>query len=105
MVGGTYHDNYWQGTAIQFYTRYPCSNAHFSAWNFEKIYDYLGMTLDLAPLEMYASQWYMDGVVATATPSHLFEVNITDPIMLDKDNATLFHHNVAKLLFLCKSIR
>eukprot|EP00978_Attheya_sp_CCMP212_P047721 scaffold424725_cov134-Attheya_sp.AAC.2 len=44
----------------------------------------------------------MDGAAATAALSHLFEVNITDPIMLDKDNATLFHHNVAKLLFLCK---
>eukprot|EP00978_Attheya_sp_CCMP212_P029179 scaffold102979_cov38-Attheya_sp.AAC.1 len=45
----------------------------------------------------------MDGVAATAAPTHLFEVNITDPIMLDEDNATLFHHhNVAKLLFLCK---
>jgi hypothetical protein len=25
--------------------------------------------------------------------------------MLDKDKATMFHHNVAKLLFLCKSAR
>eukprot|EP00978_Attheya_sp_CCMP212_P009535 scaffold22554_cov58-Attheya_sp.AAC.1 len=47
----------------------------------------------------------MDGAAATAAPTHLFEVNITDPIMLDEDNATLFHHNVAKLLFLCKRAR
>eukprot|EP00978_Attheya_sp_CCMP212_P009275 scaffold21935_cov53-Attheya_sp.AAC.3 len=46
----------------------------------------------------------MDGAAATAAPTHLFEVNITDPIMLDEDNATLFHHNVAKILFCAKAL-
>eukprot|EP00978_Attheya_sp_CCMP212_P044734 scaffold320412_cov39-Attheya_sp.AAC.1 len=80
-----------------------------------KFHDYLGMTLDFSSpgkvrvtMIDYIKNMLadlpsdMDGAAATAAPTHLFEVNITDPIMLDEDNATLFHHNVAKLLFLCK---
>jgi hypothetical protein len=47
----------------------------------------------------------MDGEVATAAANHLFEVNTKDPVTLDEDKATMFHHNVAKLLFLCKHAR
>jgi hypothetical protein len=45
------------------------------------------------------------GEAATAAANHLFEVNTKDPTMLDDDKATMFHHNVAKLLFLCKRAR
>jgi hypothetical protein len=81
-----------------------------------KIHDYLRMTLDFSSpgkvrvtMIDYIKKMLanlpsdMDGVAVTTTPTHLFEVNITDPIMLDEDNAILFHHNMAKLLFLCKS--
>jgi hypothetical protein len=43
-----------------------------------------------------------DGESATAAANHLFEVNTKDPIMLNEEKATMFHHNLAKLLFLCK---
>jgi len=83
-----------------------------------KIHDYLGMTLDFSSpgkvrvtMIDYIKNMLadlpsdMDGIAATAAPSHLFEVNMNDPIMFDEDNATLCHHNVAKLLFLCKRAR
>jgi hypothetical protein len=44
----------------------------------------------------------MDREAATAAANHLFEVNEKDPIMLSEDKAILFHHHVAKMLFLCK---
>jgi hypothetical protein len=47
----------------------------------------------------------MDGEAAIAAGNHLFEVNKKDPVMLEEDKATMFHHNVAKLLFLCKRAR
>jgi hypothetical protein len=43
----------------------------------------------------------MDGEAAKLAASHSFEVNKSAD-KLDKDMAQLFHHNVAKLLFLCK---
>jgi hypothetical protein len=37
---------------------------------------------------------------------HLFEVKIgAEQVLLDKEQADLFHHNVTKLLFLCKPAR
>jgi hypothetical protein len=47
----------------------------------------------------------MDGEAATTAANHLFEVNETNPIMLNEDKAIMFHHNVAKMLFLCKRAR
>jgi hypothetical protein len=47
----------------------------------------------------------MDGEVATAAANHLFKVNKTNPIMLDGEKSTMFHHNVAKMQFLCKRAR
>jgi hypothetical protein len=47
----------------------------------------------------------MDGEAATAAANHLFEVNEKDPIMLSEEKAILFHHHVAKMLFLCKRAR
>lgn len=47
----------------------------------------------------------MDGKAATAVANHLFYVNEKNPIMLTEDKAIMFHHNVAKMLFLCKRAR
>jgi hypothetical protein len=83
-----------------------------------KVHDYLGMTLDYSSpgqakilmihyienmLEEMPSD--MDGEAPTPASNHLFQVNEKDPVMLDDDTATMFHHNVAKLLFLCKRSR
>ena len=46
----------------------------------------------------------MKGVAATPAADHLFKVN-ENPKYIDKDRATLFHHLVAKCLFLCKRSR
>jgi histone deacetylase 1/2 len=46
----------------------------------------------------------MAGEAATPAATHLFQVN-EDAEKLDEDEARLFHHNVAKLLFLCKRAR
>eukprot|EP00978_Attheya_sp_CCMP212_P027965 scaffold95216_cov68-Attheya_sp.AAC.3 len=47
----------------------------------------------------------MDGIAATSAPRHIFEINEMNPVKLDEDNSVMFHHNVAKLLFLCKRTR
>jgi hypothetical protein len=79
-----------------------------------KKHDYLGMTLDFSKdgkvkilMIHYIQKMLakipgnMDGEAARPTANHLFEVNkSTDK--LDKETAQIFHHNVAKLLFLCK---
>jgi hypothetical protein len=46
----------------------------------------------------------MDREAATPAANHLFQVN-DDAKKLDEETAQLFHHNVAKLLFLCKRAR
>jgi hypothetical protein len=43
----------------------------------------------------------MSGKAATPAANHLFEVN-EDADKLDEEPAQLYHHNVAKVLFLCK---
>jgi hypothetical protein len=72
----------------------------FSTQGKVKIYmiDYIDNMLDDMPPEF-------DGEAATAAANHPFEVNSKDPTMLDEEKATMFHHNVAKLLFLCKRAR
>jgi hypothetical protein len=80
-----------------------------------KVHDYLGMRLDYSTsgkvqvkmldyIENMLEDLPMDmeGESATPTASHLFDVNTEDPVMLNKEQADIFHHNVAKLLFLCK---
>jgi hypothetical protein len=62
------------------------------------MYDYIRNMLEELPAEM-------DGESATPAADHLFEVNDQDPKPLDEEKAILFHHNVAKLLFLCKRAR
>ena len=82
-----------------------------------KIHDYLGMTLNFTidgkvqiRMEDYirtmlaALPEEMAGVAATPAAEHLFKINAT-PTHLDEKDAMFFHHNVAKLLFLCKRAR
>jgi hypothetical protein len=80
------------------------------------IHDYLGMTLDFSSegkvkvtmvdyiqnmLDDLPSD--MDGEAATPAANHLFDVNTaTADMRLDRETADLYHHNIAKLLFLCK---
>jgi hypothetical protein len=57
--------------------------------------DYIKNMLNKLPADM-------DGEAATPAANHLFEVNKMNPTMLDEPMLILFHHNVAKLLFLYK---
>ena len=79
-----------------------------------KIHDYLGMNLDFSldnkvqiSMEDYIKNMLaelpadMDGIATTPAAEHLFKINET-PTYLDEKDAMFFHHNVAKLLFLCK---
>ena len=82
-----------------------------------KKHDYLGMWLDFSldgkvQVQMFE---YIDnmladlpedmcGTVTSPAADHLFTVNETGK-KLPRDQAELFHHNVAKLLFLCKRAR
>jgi hypothetical protein len=61
--------------------------------------DYILSMLNELPEDMTA------GESATPAGVHLFEVNNTNPSRLDEKTAMFFHHNVAKLLFLCKRAR
>ena len=82
-----------------------------------KIHDYLGMTLDFSIPQKVKVQMYdfidkmladlpidMDGTTRTPAADHLFTVNPT-PKPLPEETTIMFHHNVAKLLFLCKRAR
>ena len=82
-----------------------------------KIHDYLGMTLDFSlpgkvqiSMEQYIRNMLselpedMEGTATTPAAEHLFKINET-PTCLNDTDAMFFHHNVAKLLFLCKRAR
>ena len=82
-----------------------------------KTHDYLGMVLDFTNpgkvairMEDYIRSMLtelpedMEGVATTPAAEHLFKVNDT-PTYLSEEEAMFFHHNMAKLLFLCKCIR
>ena len=82
-----------------------------------KLHDYLGMVLDFTNpgkvvirMEDYIRNMLtqlpedMEGVATTPAAEHLFKVNDT-PTYLDEEQAMFFHHNMAKLLFLCKRAR
>ena len=58
------------------------------------MYDYIDKMLADLPSDM-------DGVARTPVAEHLFTVNPT-PKQLNEETAMMFHHNIAKLLFLCK---
>ena len=82
-----------------------------------KIHDYLGMTLDFSlpgkvqiKMEEYIRNMLtelpedMEGMATTPAAEYLFKINET-PTYLSDDDAMVFHHNMAKLLFLCKWAR
>ena len=83
-----------------------------------KIHEYLGMTLDFSTpgAVMISMRDYinsitseltsrMPGYAPTPAANHLFQVNTTNPELLDEADTTEFHHYVAKLLFLSKRAR
>ena len=59
--------------------------------------EYIQSMLDALPADMGSES-------ATMTGNHLFQVNESG-VKLDEEKAILFHHNTAKLLFLCKRAR
>jgi hypothetical protein len=80
-----------------------------------KIHEYPGMTLDFSSpgkvrviMKDYVQGMLdeipddMDGIAATPAPKHIFDVNEINPVKLDEEKSVMFHHNVAKLLFLYK---
>jgi hypothetical protein len=82
------------------------------------VHDYLGMTVDFSvpekvksAMENYVKDMLralpddMDGTATTPAAGYLFEVNHNNPELLDQETVDMFHHNVAKLLFLCKRAR
>jgi hypothetical protein len=82
-----------------------------------KVHNYLGMTIDYSlPDKVQISMVdYIDCMLAeipedmagesvTLAPNHLFQVNHNCE-KLTEDESVLFHHNFAKLLFLCKRAR
>ena len=44
----------------------------------------------------------MDGIAATSAAEHLFDIDISKKVPLNEEQSIMFHHYVAKLLFLCK---
>ncbi|GAX21402.1 hypothetical protein FisN_28Lu124 [Fistulifera solaris] len=84
-----------------------------------KKHEYLGMTLDFSKSEIVEISMFdyiekmlaelpedMEGTSPTGAGSHLFEVKEEGSrILLDAREKEIFHHNVAKLLFLCKRAR
>lgn len=83
-----------------------------------KIHDYLGMRIDYSTPGKVAITMvdYIDnmlrelpedmaGTATSPASNHLFNVNNDNPAKLDKETSEMFHHNVAKLLFLCKRAR
>ena len=82
-----------------------------------KIHEYLGMTIDFSlpgKVKFYMVDYIklmlddlpeeMSGTVPTPASAHLFEVN-TSGEKLSEELGNFFHHNTAKLLFLCKRAR
>ena len=82
-----------------------------------KVHEYLGMTIDFSVDKKvrFSMIDYVQGILdelpddmsgecVTPAPNHLFEVN-DNCDKLDSETADLFHHNTAKLLFLCKRAR
>jgi len=80
-----------------------------------KVHDYLGMMLDyLTPGKVRVTMTNyivnmldelpddIDGVVITPAVSCLFDINTTNPELLDQETRDMFHANVAMLLFLSK---
>jgi len=83
-----------------------------------KVHEHLGMTLDCrteGKVKIFMKECMsemleaipkdMGGDASTPAALHLFEVNDTNPQPLEEQRAILFHHYVAKALFLCKRVR
>ncbi len=62
------------------------------------MFDYICKMLDELPKDM-------SGTAPIPVVSHLFEINSDRPKKLDMVTAKIFHHNLGKLLFLCKRAR
>ena len=58
------------------------------------MFDYIKQRLGDLPIDM-------DGESATPNGNHLFTVDEQES-QLDEKNTMFFHHNMAKILFLCK---
>ena len=82
-----------------------------------KVHEYLGMTIDFSEkgkvkfsMIDYVQKMLdslpddMTGESSTPASNHLFEVN-PEATKLDEATSDMFHHNTAKLLFLCKRAR
>ena len=83
-----------------------------------KVHEYLGMTLDYQTpgkvkitMVNYIKDMLrelptdMDGESITPAGNHLFQVNESNPELLDEATSDFYHHNTAKLLYLCKRAR
>ena len=81
------------------------------------VHEYLGMTFDFSSPEevKIGMRDYINSIIEegptssrghanTPVATNLFEINTNSPY-LNKDAKDLFHHLVAKLLFLCKRVR
>ena len=44
----------------------------------------------------------MDGIATTPVAEHLFDIDVSKKVPLNEEQSIMFHHYVAKLLFLCK---
>ncbi len=79
-----------------------------------KVHDYLGMTIDYSVTGkvLFGMQGYVDqiiseapsdmrGTAATPTANYLYDIDTTLQL-LHKDQADMFHHITAQLLYLCK---
>jgi hypothetical protein len=62
------------------------------------MFDYIANMLEALPE-------VMKGESATPAGEHLFNIDEDNPTLLGEDDATMFHHNTAKLLFLSKRAR
>jgi hypothetical protein len=83
-----------------------------------KVHDYLGMTLDFSKsgevtvtmidyikMILHDAPKEMRGSAATPTANHLFQVNMVNPIPLEKDKADIYVHIVMQLLYLSQRAR
>lgn len=84
-----------------------------------KVHKYLGMTLNysidgkvMIVMKDYIEEMLaglpkeMSGILAVSpAANHLFIVDDKNPVKLNEEMAVIFHHNTAKLLFLCKRAR
>ena len=62
------------------------------------MYDYEDEIVDGAPDDM-------EGHATSTAADHIYEVNNSTPVLLDKERAKYFHTKTAKLLFLSKRAR